>query len=39
MTLGATQGDEVVVQADGEGAGDALAVIVSMLEADLDEAE
>lgn len=35
MTLGAGHGDEVVVQASGEGAGEALAEIVAMVEADL----
>ena len=36
MTLGAEHGDEVVVQAEGPGAEQALAEIVAMVEADLD---
>jgi phosphocarrier protein HPr len=39
MTLGAGHGDEVVVEASGEGASDALAEIVALVEADLDEEE
>jgi phosphocarrier protein len=36
MTLGAAQGDEVVIEASGENAGEALAEIVALIEADLD---
>jgi len=39
MTLGAGHGDEVVVEASGEGASDALAEIVALVEADLDKEE
>jgi len=39
MTLGAAHGDEVVVEASGEGASDALAEIVALVEADLDKEE
>jgi phosphocarrier protein len=37
MTLGAGHGEEVVVEAAGEGASQALAAIVALVEADLDE--
>jgi phosphocarrier protein HPr len=36
MTLGARCGDEVVVEADGEGAAEALAAIVDLVQRDLD---
>jgi phosphocarrier protein HPr len=36
MTLGAEHGDEVVIEAEGAGASDALAEIVALVEADLD---
>lgn len=39
MTLGAGHGDEVVVEASGEGASDALAEIVALVQADLDKEE
>jgi phosphocarrier protein HPr len=39
MTLGAACGDEVLVQASGEGASEALAEIVALVEADLDKEE
>ena len=38
MTLGAEHGDEVVIEAEGAGASDALAEIVALVEADLDTA-
>ena len=39
MTLGASKGDEVVVEAEGPGAESALAEIVAMVQADLDATE
>jgi phosphocarrier protein HPr len=36
MTLGASCGDEVVVEAEGEGAAAALAAIVDLVQRDLD---
>jgi len=36
MTIGAGHGDEVVIEAEGPGASEALAEIVSLVEADLD---
>jgi phosphocarrier protein HPr len=36
MTLGAEKGDEVLVEASGERAADALAEIVALIESDLD---
>jgi phosphocarrier protein len=36
MTLGASHGDEVLVEAEGPGASEALAAIVALVEADLD---
>jgi phosphocarrier protein HPr len=37
MTLGAGHGDEVVVEAEGPGASEALAEIVALVQADLDD--
>ena len=39
MTLGAGCGDEVIVEADGPGADEAVAEIVALVEADLDDTE
>jgi phosphocarrier protein HPr len=39
LTLGAAQGDEVVLRAEGEGAEEALDSLVALLEQDLDAAE
>jgi phosphocarrier protein HPr len=39
MTLGASKGDEVVVEAEGPDAESALAEIVAMVQADLDAPE
>jgi phosphocarrier protein HPr len=36
MTLGAGHGDEVLIEAEGPGASDALAEIVALVESDLD---
>jgi len=36
MTLGAVQGDEVVIEASGDRAGEVLAEIVALVESDLD---
>jgi phosphocarrier protein HPr len=36
MTLGASQGDEVVIEVEGPGAGEALEAIAALIEADLD---
>jgi phosphocarrier protein HPr len=36
MTLGAGHGDEVVIEVEGPGAGEALAEMVALVEADLD---
>jgi phosphocarrier protein HPr len=36
MTLGASRGDEVIVEAEGPEAGSALAEIVALVQADLD---
>jgi phosphocarrier protein len=36
MTLGAGHGDEVVIEAEGPGAAEALAEMVALVEADLD---
>jgi phosphotransferase system HPr-like phosphotransfer protein len=36
MTLGAECGDVVIVEAEGSGAGEALADIVALVESDLD---
>ena len=36
MTLGASQGDEVVIEAEGPGASEALEEIAALVEADLD---
>jgi phosphocarrier protein len=36
MTLGAGHGDEVLIEAEGPGASDALAEIVALVERDLD---
>ena len=36
MTLGAAQGDEVVIEVSGDGAAEALAEIVALVESDLD---
>jgi phosphocarrier protein HPr len=38
MTLGASQGDEVLVEAEGPDAEGALAEIVALVQSDLDEA-
>lgn len=37
MTLGAEHGDEVVIEVEGPGASEALADMVALVEADLDE--
>jgi phosphocarrier protein HPr len=39
MTLGASQGDEVLVEAEGPDAESALAEIVAMVESDLDRTD
>ena len=39
MALGAGQGDEVLVEAEGEHAAEALAEIVALVESDLDATE
>lgn len=36
MTLGASQGDEVVIEVEGPGASEALEEIAALIEADLD---
>jgi phosphocarrier protein HPr len=36
MTLGAEHGDEVVIEAEGPGATEALAAMVALVQADLD---
>lgn len=38
MTLGAKHGDEVIVEAEGAGAAEAVAEIAALVAADLDEA-
>jgi phosphocarrier protein len=38
MTLGASLGDEVVIEAEGLGASEALAEIVALVQSDLDAA-
>ena len=37
LTLGADQGDEVILSADGEGAAQAVATLAALLEKNLDE--
>jgi phosphocarrier protein HPr len=39
MTLGAEQGDEVTITAEGDGAEEALAALAALLETDLDAAD
>jgi phosphocarrier protein HPr len=39
LALDARHGDEVVLTAEGEGAGEALAALAALLEQDLDQAE
>lgn len=39
MTLGAEQGDEVTIAAEGDGADEALAALAALLETDLDAAD
>ena len=36
MTLGASQGDEVILRAEGQGAEDSVAALADLLETDLD---
>jgi phosphocarrier protein HPr len=39
MTLGASRGDEVIIEAEGPGAESALAEMVALVESDLDGAD
>jgi phosphocarrier protein HPr len=39
MALGAKQGDEVTLEADGDGAAEAVEEIAALVEQDLDEAD